>query len=180
LAKGEVNILGLLSSDNSQLVESKSLVAATDTLSFTGLNGDEDSIYLLEAQCIGGGAALATYTLEINTDVGANYGEQNLLVVSGGVTANRVTAQAHIHIGSADNGELSVLSMLIYGLSGKVKIGILERGEQIDPVVGITQFLLDGAIYNSSNAIVQLDLKSDIANGFGIGTVVNLFALRKK
>jgi len=180
---GTLDVRGQLKAGVFQLVERYEVTdSAATSKTFSGLAGNTDEVYLIKARFVSG-AANANFGVRINNDSTAGiYGNQKLTGNNATVAAARDTSEAWMWLtNTADNdaNELAIAEMLLYAKSGYVRACLVVSAEKISTTT-VTQVNLYGQSYNeTATEITSLVVLSDQADGLGVGTVTELYTLRK-
>jgi len=151
------------------------LSSAATSVTISGLAGDTDVEYKLEARIVNGYNGEAYYTLTFNTDTGANYGYQYINGVNTTTSATRSAASGMV-VGSNDAiNKLSLSEMKIHAKSGYLRTAINEHSRSIATTT-VTSIHEVGYVWNNTtDNITQMVITSDGANGLGIGTQLTLW-----
>jgi len=180
---GSVRVMGDMLADTWQRVHSTTVAgSAVTSITISGLDGDTAEEYILRARIIDANAGY--YKVTMNTDTsGGHYGLQRVI-------GNSTTAGAYRNVGvdyiqicngvSVANGEQSLVDMQFWAKSGFIRTGTLVESIGIATTT-ITQIGLLGFSWNNTtDNITQIVLTAGAANGFAIGTVVELYARKSK
>lgn len=170
LAPGAV-ILGPM-----QLVATKELVADADSITFDGLNGDDDGLYLLEYSILQGVAALISYQIQPN-----------------GITANQTYLSTSIGGAGAVWGPYASASYLEFAISGGLVGALITGRTRMDPKTGKARFgnsedvefdgtkayLTEHAFVwdDSATVITSLVLAASVPGAYKAGTKVSLYKI---
>ena len=154
------------------------LVGAQDSILITGLNGDVDKIYRIDATVINP-ATGDNITLRFNNVLSGVYDyHYSYLGTTTLVTAN---AQTSMSISpSTGSGSISTISSFVYAETGKnrqVSGQVLRGGANQQTISGM---LIHGGIWrdNSTNIISMTFRFASISGGFGVGTRIRIFSLQ--
>jgi len=178
---GILNVQGAVNCGIMQKIYQTTLTEAATSVTISNLDGDTDTIYELRIRVINGNAGDTIYTLTMNTDTGANYGYQYIRGINAAVSAGRNSASGMV-TNAIDGGTTgrSFSKTLLYVKSGYIRTGI---SEYIDTVSGttVTVLGLKGLVWNNTaDNITSIVLTANQISGLGAGTVIELWALRKK
>lgn len=150
------------------------LTEAATTLTISGLTGDTDKEYKLEARIINGYAGEIICYIRPNNDTDANYGRQYLLAYSTTVAGNRDVING-IRMGGAESGQECLSSTILYVKSGYVRTSIINEAYKI-ATTSVGNLLLIGHTWNNTvNEITSLVILADQVNGLGIGSNIVLW-----
>lgn len=158
-----------------QLVRTIVVPVNTDTISFTGLDGDKDGFYLLRAKIISG-SALGDNILLRPQGSDAFMSSTNMIATAGSVTCSRQAVEAIVGALYIVNG-LSLLDIEFFASKAD---GITRGGfARCSRAVGVADILYHSTIGYADNVtkITRLDLFADQGTGAGFqaGSVVSLF-----
>lgn len=176
---GTLNVKGDCNAGVMQKIYDNTLAGAATSVAISGLNGDTDILYELTTRVIGGSTP-PVISVKINTDTGANYGYQNVRGENSTASALRSVGN-NMTIGShAASGDYSFSNTLIFSPSGYIRAGlIMYVGETATTTVG--NLNLRGCCWNNTaDNITALTVQADQTNGLGVGTHIELWALRKR
>ena len=179
---GKLNVKGNINCGVMQKIYQNTLAAAATSVTISGLDGNTDVLYELRCRFINNNASASGYYIRPNNDAGANYGYQHLDGSSTTVTAYRGTAYDSILLSwnAVANGHLLQSEIKFYAKSGFIRTGIITTSEDISTTT-VTGIMLHGVCWNNTaDNITSLVVLASQANGLGIGTVIELFALRRK
>jgi hypothetical protein len=160
-------------------VGSQVLDSATNSVTFSGLDGDRDVLYLIKT-FVKAGDANAHALIRINNDSTAGiYGYQALYANNTTVAAGRGTAaQIYTQWNNLANGAYGTSSSLLFAKTGFVRPLVMDFVNSISGTT-VTECGVYGQVYNqTSNNITSLVISTPVANGFAIGSQFDLYALR--
>jgi hypothetical protein len=148
----------------------------------TDLNGNIDTLYELIVRTVSAQASMQDYFI-FNTDIGANYGRQSLYGINTTASANRSTIEDKIYLGDSaftNSGQLGYSKCLMYVKSGNIRVALVEScaGIGTTTVTGVS--LCGHSWNNASDNITIIPIRSSVTGGFGAGTHVELWILKKK
>jgi hypothetical protein len=179
---GDLNIQGAINTGEFQKIYQNTLATAATSVTISGLDGDTDVLYELRMRLVNGYNGASTQGISINTDTANNYGYQYLYAISTTTTSVRNTSAAGLFLFGAAGAlnEKSLSKILLYAKSGYIRAGINELTSGIATTT-INMALLSGVDWNNTaDNITSLTVVSAQSLGLGIGTVIELWALRKK
>ncbi len=154
------------------LIEKKTVPSDTDTLSFTGIDGDADGSYLLVFQLIKGAAGFITYVIRPNGLTTNQKSYYNTLGVSTSTTTDMQIASSGGSIGDKVRGDC-----FIDALTGAFRTG---RGEDNQYSAGTIYKTIRTQIWDDdSTNITSIDIVADTAAGIKAGSVFTLYRLSK-
>lgn len=153
--------------------------SAVSSVTFSGLDGNTDVMYLLTWKYQGGGASGAG-NITFNTDTSTNYGKQVIYATSGTVASARTTATTRISTSTSAGSPLHYSGyLLIYAKSGFERTVI---GQFADGTSGTTIGYLTVAaqVWNNTGSNITQIVVTDPNAGSQIltGSQFNLYALR--
>ncbi len=155
-----------------QLVQNQVLVADTDTITFSGLDGDNDGIYYLVIQGIKGGAGLTTYSLQPQGS-NTNCTSCTFFIPIGTQTAYPSDI-VFVKSGSGDGATFTAV-MTITAKTGALRMVVSDG---IEFGAGASFRTVMGGTWNdNSTNITSLVLKADVANAFKAGTIATLYKI---
>lgn len=152
------------------------------SLTISGLDGDTAEEYILRIKIIGGSLTSGYYLLRPNADNGANYGEQYLVGYSDTKEAGRYTNNTGIYLCGFTTAQNSVTisDILLYAKSGYVRTGIVKTCNSVATTT-INHIWQSGESWNNTaDNITSLVITASVANGLGVGSVIELYAKRSK
>ena len=136
------------------------------------LNGDVCGELKLYARVVG--AANAESYLRINNDSGSNYGRQMLYAYSSTAAAHRAVYD-RVQLVSANTGTCGQGESLIYAKSGYVRTLLNNIVSNVDGTTINSIGIRGHSWNNTTDNITSLLVYSDVTNGLGVGTVVELW-----
>lgn len=150
------------------------LGTATTSLTISGLAGDIDKEYKLEARIINGYAGEIVCYIRPNNDTDANYGRQYLLAYSTTVAGNRDVLNG-IRMGGAESGQECLSSTILYAKSGYVRTSLTNESYKIATTSVGNILLMGHAWSNTADEITSLVILANRTNGLGAGTQITLW-----
>jgi hypothetical protein len=153
------------------------------SLTISGLHGNTDVLYEGWARIVNSYAGDVAYYLRPNGDTGANCGGQALYGSNTTVGAFRTTGSYWRFTNPGSQNQVNFCHFLIFAPTGFPRVAIIEEISGISgTTVGTTAFW--GDVWSegtNSNEITSLVLAGQRgANEYGIGTHIELWALRAK
>ncbi len=147
---------------------------------FSGLTGNTDLLYIVKARVIAGNGAADCFVRPNNVSTADNYGYQYIYGADTTVAAAKGTTTGLWKIGaSGATSDISLGEMLIYSKSGYVRTALIDVTNSIATTT-VGQISIWGESWNNTaDEITSLVVGSTAANGLGVGTVLELYALRK-
>lgn len=152
---------------------------AVSSVTFSGLDGNTDVMYLLTWGNRGGGAS-GTIRMTFNTDTSTNYGEQYITAASTTVLAARNTGLAYIRSGYAGGAsQYNSGYCLIYAKSGFER-SVLSQFTDTSSGTTVGNTTIDAHIWNNTSSNITQIVLTDPNAGSQIltGSQFNLYALR--
>jgi hypothetical protein len=108
--------------------DSHTLASPASSVSFTGLDGDSDVLYLGKGTMKNAYNGAVTVGLRANADSGNNYGFQRLSGVNTTVSGERDTSEAQMTFAGLDaQNKFSQFSFLLFAPKGFIRPAILEQ-----------------------------------------------------
>ena len=177
---GKINTQGIISADTWERIYDNILTEAATSLTISGLAGDTDEEYQLQARIVNGYNGSSEYRLRPNNDTGTNYGYQYLIGSNTAATAARGT-DTGIYIGGIDAlGNLLQDEIKLQAKSGYIRTAIQENASPISGTTITNVKLLGWSWNNTADEITSLVIVSSQTNGLGIGTQITLWRRSKK
>lgn len=156
-----------------QLVEEKNLTEAATSVTFSGLSGNTDEMYMLNARIINGYNGGSVVIVRPNNDTGANYGIQQLSAVNSSIGAYGGGGEEYFYGGyCAAQNQLVNLTMLLYAKSGYVRTVINPVAQTISGTTVEGYYFRAQSWNNTNNEITSIVVSS---NGLGAGTYIALY-----
>lgn len=159
--------------------DSQTLASPASSVTFTGLDGDNDVLYLVKGTNKTASATAAINTLVINSDTGANYGRQILYANNTTVGATRLTSDsAMLFFGSAsDQNEYDCYNILLFAPKGFIRPVISQCVNEINGTTVDYLFLAGHSWNNTADNITTLSIVSSQNNGIAAGSTFELYKL---
>ena len=180
---GDLNIQGAVNCGVMQKIYQTTLTEAATSVTISDLDGNTDTIYELWVRQIGGSGSANYGTVTINADNGVNhYGYQILSGAATTASASRGTdSKEYFNAFTATaSGSVSFCRQLIYAKSGNIRVILSDETGNISTTTVASQSLSGYAWNNTADNITSLVLATNQTNGLGIGTHIELWALRKR
>jgi hypothetical protein len=176
---GDLEVKGKLNAGVMQKIYELDVTTAQTSVTISNLDGDTDTIYLIKIYQTN----LSTGDLYIrlnNDSTSGIYGMQRLVGSGGGITASRGTL-AHIATSWCDTSGYSGASQLIiYAKKGFNRTVIQNSMGNINGT-DVGGLVFRGDVWNNAvDNITSLVLLSLTTNGIGVGTHIEVYALRRK
>lgn len=153
-------------------VNSQSFVA-------TGLNGNTDTEYDVICRIKSGTATGSYYYIQPNSDSGVNYGAQYVRGDNSTASAARDSGTILFYLGVHTTANSICLSRsLLYAKTGLVRTIITTSGSDMYAGLAATAQVYIGSWSNTDDNITSLKFGSGTANGFGVGSHFEIWALR--
>jgi len=159
-----------------QLIEDQTLSAPATTLTFSGLDGDDDEVYLLKYKIVKGVVATVLTTLRPN---GATTNQASRRTYGGTASGNVNTTDIAIGgNGSAATDDVEVGECWIDAKTG-TKRSFHGQWSQINGAgpTDLLWIISSSAWTDTAANITSLDVVSDQANGLGAGSYFRLYRL---
>jgi hypothetical protein len=154
------------------LVENKNIAANTTSVTFSGLDGDTDGVYLLTGKwLVNGGSSSNNLTVNPNgSSSSLSYGR----VFNGG----NDTGSSWLVGGAMTNGDHVSFTWHIHAKTHNQSIGQAKYFEgqcTQDNSGAITIVNIGGKLNDGSNNLISLDVTSNLSNGIGQGSQFTLY-----
>ncbi len=178
---GDLSVQGNANCGIMQLVERYEVTgSAATSKTFSGLDGNTDVVYELRGRTVNGYNGNGSYSVQVNGDTGNNYGWQRIYASDTTVGADR-TVHGAFYCGSLSAlSHVGMFDLLLYAKSGYVRTALLDDFYGIN---GTSISAMDVKGYswnNTADNITSLVVSATQTGGLGVGTVIELWALRKK
>jgi hypothetical protein len=159
-------------------VGSQVLSTTASSITFSGLNGDNDVIYYIASQAKWSGATGAM-ELRINGDTGTNYGDQVLRAVDTTVTAARSTSNDGVYLGQGSYGDNAYGNhfCILFAEKGYVRPLLSYSTDGISGTTVSALNCIGSSWANTTSTISSLTVYAS-ANYMAAGTQVDVYALR--
>jgi hypothetical protein len=158
-------------------IASTDIASAVTSYTFSGLSGDTDLEYQLVSRVVSGAASVDFSVLPNNDTTMAHYGETYGGGQSGGAFGG---TEAHgLGLGNAYSvGDLSYGDAFLYAKSGQVRTMNSIFSQDVSGAAVSATVLLSSSWNNTASQITSLVVNADVASGLGVGTHLELWALR--
>jgi hypothetical protein len=178
---GKQELQGKLNVGVFQKIYSTTLTEATTMLAISNLDGDSDIIYKIICRAVNGYNGTNWFYLYPNATYSGICAYQDLMGTDSVIAAQNYGSQA-LTVGYADAlNKLSFFEITLYAKSGYDRGILIDRSHSISgTTVGALWFT--GAVFSNgslSGNITSLTIGAQNSNGVGIGTTVELWALKK-
>jgi hypothetical protein len=155
--------------------------SATNSIEFTGLDGDTDIMYNIICRFVRTENTATSYELIFNGDSSGSYGYQELNAQATAITAARLTSLTSIEIAETVNQSTPSYSFsdtLIYAKTGFERLCLIDvLAEGTGTYVLKNQFR--GGIWSdSSSTITSIKIYGNTTTAIGVGSYVELWARR--
>jgi hypothetical protein len=156
------------------LIEKKTLGADTDTIDFSGLNGEFDGYYFLDYTIIKGAAGVVSGTLQPNA-ITTNQRSELLSWGTATPAATATTANLAVFGSGGAVGEAQRGTLVFWPKTGLPRTGLVEYLES--SITSNSAYRIEGVLawLESATAITSLRIKASVANGFKTGSVLILY-----
>lgn len=158
--------------------DSVTLTEAASSVSFTGLDGDNDVLYLGKGTVKNATSAAHLITIRLNADSNNTYGRQALYASNTTVGAGRdVQDDITLQASASDQNEYDNFEFLIFAPKGFIRPIITQcinevSGTTIDYLVFIGQ-----SWNNTADNITEISILSNKADSLAIGSTFELYKL---
>lgn len=147
--------------------------SAVSSVTFSGLDGDSDKVYLLVAYVYNTDGSTHELGVRLNNDSGTNYDDQYLSGSGTNVTAASRTGRTYVKIGSAYATRWNLFKTLIYAKSGYRRVVISQQGSS-----GNVE-LCAGDWNNTTDNVTSVVVVMPAGAYIGVGSRFILFKLSK-
>ena len=171
---GQVLPLGIVQ-DCWQLVEEKIISTAVQSVTFSGLDGDVDEIYLITASIKKGSAGGGSFFIQPNSDSGVNYSYQFLRGVNVTVSAGRATWTGLGFAVAQTTGYQGIGKGILMAKSGVQRHFLAERSGDMTGTTINDNLEIAWLWSNTGSNITSLLFSDSVANGIGIGSYITLY-----
>ena len=152
------------------------LSTAATSITISGLAGDTDICYKLEARIVNGYNGALSFRVRPNNDTGTNYGYQFLDGYGTSPSAGRGATGCWFIAGATALGGVSQGELTIQAKSGCVRTAITNEIDQISGTT-VSEVTMYGQSWNNTaDEITSLVVMCDHTNGLGIGSEITLYA----
>lgn len=182
MQSGIINNQGYLKGGLLQKIYETTLTSTASSLTISGLDGDTDILYELIIYIVNGQGTAGTcrYYLRMNGDTGSNMGTQSTYGYGASPgSAGYTGTYWYTTRTAATVGSVGLSRSLIYAKSGYVRT-ILTEG--LLDVIGtgiLMNILFTESWNNTADNITSMVITAELTNGLGIGSHIELWALRK-
>jgi hypothetical protein len=146
------------------------LTSKTDSVSITGLNGDNDIEYKFVCRLVNGlfGTSTVLFRVRFNNDAGANYNYKAI-----GVAA--VTGDSHFAVSQPGSSasQVGVFDMHIWASQGLNRQVLWSTWESLNTIN-----FYGGVWLNSNTNLTSISITTSSPDGIGVGSVIELWARR--
>lgn len=149
------------------------LAATASSITISGLTGDTDKEYKLEARIVNGYAGSIGIKVRPNNDTGSNYGYQYLDGTDTTASAGR-GATTSVQLCGANQNGVGQGEMVIQSKSGFVRTFINEETAAVTTTV--SNVTSDGYSWNNTaDEITSMVVLADQTGGLGVGSNITLW-----
>jgi len=179
---GDLNIQGSLNCGVMQKIYQTTLASAATSVTISGLDGNTDTLYELRARIVNGyNGACGIYLRPNNDTTDTHYGGQKIYGSDSSAAANHNSGAAYYFNGGFSTlNQLSFTNCFMYSKSGFIRVWINTGAEAISGTTVGYADLFGNVWNNTADNITSLVLFATQASGLGVGTTIELWALRKK
>lgn len=175
---GNINSSNFKADSWFKIYENNFVSTTATSITISGLKGDTDKEYMLEARIVNGYNGAATFGVRPNNDTGTNYGYQFLKGVNATVSAVRGTATNLVLCASDTLGTLSFGNMVLFAKSGYVRTSICQYPYEIALTSVGGTYIWGESWNNTSDEITSLVVQTASTGGIGSGSYITLWAKR--
>jgi len=159
-------------------VGSQILTAPATSVTFSGLDGDREVIYMWSMINKRGSVGECFIQFTANNFIDSDWGYQNLFAINNSIQASRSTAQRTILGYQPTASAYNQANGILFAKSGFLRPMISNSLLNIDGTTITRLYLQGSSLNNSETNITSLSFQSDAADGFAIGSQFELYALR--
>lgn len=162
-----------------RLIYENDITVSTTSITISALDGDKDLRYQIITKFVGGAGGVATFRIRPNNDTtNANYGYQDINGQGGTASGSQGTSAADLRIGSADSGQINNDLSMLMAKSGTSRSLLSIRNSQVSGTT-IVQTSANTSLWNNTGTnITSLVIYSDMVNGIGAGSHIEIWARR--
>jgi hypothetical protein len=161
------------------LIEKKEILAAVTTVTFAGLDGNADGIYVLESHIVPAAAANSDYLLNPNGLTTNQAGTQMIFSVGYSRFANtRMLIGSTVGgSGAGATGALFATTKLWARAAGPGAVGLERRFLSVAQYLGVTKAEATAGWTDTSTNVTSLVIEASTASNIGIGSTLSLYKL---
>ena len=153
---------------------------ATTSVTISGLDGNTDEEWLIKYRGVLG-VTNAMIRVRFNNDSGSNYGYQ--YIYGGGSSIGAIRSTNETGIRAQDQGtagDIEQIEIIAYVKSGYLRTAILPRASRVSGTT-VNYLNEEGWVWNNTaDNITSLVFVSDLTNGLGVGTQIELYKKSSK
>lgn len=159
-------------------VGSQILTAPTSVVTFSGLDGDRDIIYLWSMITKRGSVGECFIQFTANNFIDSDWGYQTLFAIDSSIQASRNTAQKTVLGYQPTASAYNQANGILFAKSGFLRPMISNSLWNIDGTIITRLYIQASSLNNINTNITSLSFENNSVNGFAIGSQFELYALR--
>ena len=175
---GKQELQGKLNVGTFQKIYSTTLTEAATSVTISDLDGDTDTIYKLRCRLVAGANNTNNY-IKLNNISGSYYGYQYIQGAGSDIEAYRDSNNVIYNGWCETAGYIDFTEHLIYAKSGYVRTVLSKISDSITGTTLLRVWLFGQVFNNTVDNITSIVFSAAQTNGIGVGSVIELFALRK-
>ena len=160
------------------------LPSATNRIAITGLNGDSDILYHVVMRAVLTAPSTQSLWMAINQDTGGTYGYKDTIYVAGGAPTAYRDSTFSVYIGPQGGGtapadSVTFYDAYIYAATGVERAILSNITGQADEKYIYFRMRMGTTWNDTTNTITSLIFWGVTATSFGVGTTIDIWALRE-
>jgi hypothetical protein len=178
---GSVDVKGALNAGVMQRIFSATLSEAATSIDVPNLDGDTDVLYEIIARPVHVTGTPGTNMI-FNSDVGDTYGVQQIYGLETTAGASRSTTGTNcVQMGDISTaGSVALIRALVFAPTKNVRVVLRESLERATSTTVMVLRFTGATWNNTADNLTDILYRADVAGGLGIGTRLEVWALRKK
>lgn len=161
------------------LIFETDVLAATQSVIVSGLNGDADVEYQIIARIKTGTAG--AYWVRVNGDTaGASYGQSYVQGSGAGPNASATTAAVGLALGAGNANDWALFNALLFAKTGAPRMLTATQLQKVaNPLTTTMQSGVNTGVWiDQASNITQLEIYGDIAGSIAAGSHIEVWARR--
>jgi hypothetical protein len=161
------------------LIQSTDIATAATSYTFSGLSGDTDLEYQIIARVVSGATSTSTSVVVNGDTTTTDYGYQYVSGVGSTAGASQITSYDGLFLGTAGTiGQIGFAHATLYAKSGKARTMLDSYSQAINGTTIGGDVQMASVWTNTASPITSLQILATQTNGLGVGTHLELWALR--
>ncbi|MFN4259776.1 MAG: hypothetical protein ACK4RK_10795 [Gemmataceae bacterium] len=152
-----------------ELIEHQRILANTQTVTFSNLNGDQDGVYLLVCRFRNGSASVANY--EVRPNGGTANQSHARIASNGGTPATNSGATMWLSAAPSNGSTVTFAVMQAEKSVARGFTGVAFHSHGFMEVFG-------SHWNDTTNNITSLDVRATVANGIGANSTLTLYRVK--